>query len=124
MAFVVCPSCGEKGRLPKHLIGHRIKCQKCGSSFLVEAPVKAATTAAPAEPNAPVVGHEPARARVFEKIPDRNQITVDGLDDSEWKTTVVVPVEAAPEPEAHDEAESTSPRTTSRPPSRADITRS
>lgn len=104
MAFVVCPSCYEKGRVPKQLIGRRIKCQKCGTSFVVEAP-KSAPVAA--------TGHETMEVLVFDRIPNRNEIAVDGLDDAEWQATAVLPAseehDAAPPEEsspafaAHDE---------------------
>jgi Domain of unknown function (DUF4177) len=97
MAFVVCPSCGEKGRLPKELIGHRIKCQKCATSFLVSAPTKPA-------PVAPAVGNETVQVRTFDNIPDRNRIAVDGLEESEWKATAVIPAEGAHDHEPHDTA--------------------
>ena len=104
MAFVVCPSCGEKGKLPKELIGHRIKCPKCATSFLVSAPTKAAPTAAPTA--AAAVGNETVQVRALDKIPDKNLIAVDGLDESEWKATAVVSVEGAHDQdhEHHDDA--------------------
>ena len=80
MAFVACPSCGEKGRLPKQLIGHRVKCQKCGTSFLIEAPVKAA----PHEPNAEAVGPEPVPARVLRfpiAIKSLSMVSTTGMED-------------------------------------------
>jgi hypothetical protein len=39
MPSATCPSCGEKGKIGSNLIGTRIKCKKCGNSFLVAAPV-------------------------------------------------------------------------------------
>jgi hypothetical protein len=38
MPSVACPTCGEKGKIPGHFIGIRIKCKKCGNSFLVTPP--------------------------------------------------------------------------------------
>jgi hypothetical protein len=38
MPYVTCPTCGERGKIPSSLIGVRIKCRKCGLSFLVSAP--------------------------------------------------------------------------------------
>ena len=69
MAFVICPTCGEKGRLSKELVGKRIKCQKCGTGFQVTAPVKPPSTAVP---SAPLHG---------------DGIAVDGLEESAWNNT-------------------------------------
>ena len=79
MAFVICPTCGEKGRLSKELIGKRIKCQKCGTSFQVTAPVKAVTAAA-----APVSASGSGFASAPAQAERGDTIAVDGLDDAEW----------------------------------------
>lgn len=94
MAFVTCPTCGEKGKLARELIGKRIKCQKCGTSFLVSAPVKA---------EAPVgaVAHEPATgAGPVRSAAAGDTIEVEGLDDSAWTTATSLPtIGHEPEPE-------------------------
>lgn len=66
---VACPSCGEKGKLPKQLIGIRIKCKKCSTSFVVTSPE------APAQPSVEAAG------------PSDNEIVVDGLDDKAWSAS-------------------------------------
>ena len=71
MPSVTCPSCGEKGKIGPNLIGARIKCKKCGISFLVAAPVaKAVATAGSPGPTA--VAGSP------------HGIEVEGLDASSW----------------------------------------
>jgi hypothetical protein len=82
MPYVTCPTCGERGKIPSSLIGVRIKCRKCGLSFLVSPPAgkvavgaeMAAGHAATAGPSAAVEVHG---------------IEVEGLDGSSW----VVPTE-------------------------------
>jgi hypothetical protein len=102
MPTVKCPTCGEKGPITRDLVGMRIKCRKCGTSFQVTAP--AAKAAAPA-----VVGasdsHSPAPAR-----PDG--IEVDGLDETAWTGTAVVSVDHDPD---HDHVEATSASFTASP---------
>lgn len=82
MAFVTCPSCGEKGRLPKELVGKRIKCQKCGTAFLVAAPTPKVPAAA-LTPEAAAAAHA-AGAHAGHH---GETIEVDGLDDSAWTAT-------------------------------------
>jgi hypothetical protein len=87
MAFVTCPTCGEKGRILKQLVGKRIKCQKCGTSFLVAAPA----SKAPAESAAPAaVG---AAAPAVADAHRGDTITVEGLDETSWAGTAVVHAE-------------------------------
>src|SRR5271169_4599531 len=50
MPTVTCPTCGERGKIAPTLIGARIKCRKCGNSFMVAAPAPKATGATPAAP--------------------------------------------------------------------------
>ena len=45
MPYVVCPTCGERGKITSNLIGVRIKCRKCGVSFLVSPPTAKAVGA-------------------------------------------------------------------------------
>ncbi len=71
MPSVSCPSCGEKGKIGANLIGARIKCRKCGISFMVAAPAaKAVATAGPAAPAA--------------TTGSSHGIEVEGLDASSW----------------------------------------
>lgn len=87
MPYVTCPTCGERGKIPSSLIGVRIKCRKCGLSFLVSPPAgkaavgagvgaEAAAHASSAGPSAAVEAHG---------------IEVEGLDASAW----ALPTEAA-----------------------------
>ncbi len=76
---VACPSCGEKGKLPKQLIGLKIKCKKCGTSFTVAEPgAKVAFDPDATEPYATVDG-----------------IAVAGLDDASWAAPTPAPGPAA-----------------------------
>lgn len=84
MPTVTCPSCGEKGKIPPTLVGSRIKCRKCATSFLV-APATPKTPAATPEPSAALVG-----AVAAGKPRNEDQIEVDGLDDAAWSSTPVV----------------------------------
>jgi hypothetical protein len=52
MPSVTCPSCGEKGKITPQFIGARIKCLKCGVSFVV-----ASSTPRPATEPAAVEEH-------------------------------------------------------------------
>lgn len=84
MAFIICPSCGEKGRLSKELVGKRIKCQKCGTSFQVIASVKSpAATPSTLVPTAPT------------HTLHGDTITVDGLEESAWTESAVEPIDSS-----------------------------
>ena len=88
MPYVVCPTCGERGKITSNLIGVRIKCRKCGVSFLVSPPTAkavgagAVAAAGPVGPSATVEAHG---------------IEVEGLDVSSW----AVPTDIAPSIAAH-----------------------
>jgi hypothetical protein len=79
MMFVTCPSCGEKGGLPNHLIGKKIRCQKCGKSFLAAAPTAESLVSGAALNLIAVAGKSSG-----------DSIDVDGLDASTWTATAVV----------------------------------
>src|SRR5262245_57307195 len=34
--YTECPSCGSEGKIDEALVGHKIKCKKCGNSFTLE----------------------------------------------------------------------------------------
>ena len=90
MPTVTCPTCGEKGKIAPELIGARIKCKKCGNTFLVSPPAaKAVAAAAASAPSAAAV-HTP------------EGIQVEGLDASTWslstETGVTLQAEARPDP--------------------------
>ncbi len=86
MSTVTCPSCGEKGKIPPSLIGARIKCKKCATSFVVTPPA-AKTAAAAAVAATPVVARRSG-----------DGIEVDGLDDSAWTSVAVDSAEPDPQP--------------------------
>jgi hypothetical protein len=70
MPPVQCASCGEKGNVPDHLIGKKIRCQKCGTSFLVGA-----------QAVAPVISQA--------LTPTDQSIEVEGLGASAWAASAV-----------------------------------
>ncbi len=74
MPTVMCPTCGERGKIGTNLFGSRIKCKKCGASFQVLAP---AAKPAPA-------GVAVARAL------NPSGIEVEGLDASAWSLSTEV----------------------------------
>lgn len=78
MTSVACPSCGEKGNLPDHLIGKRIRCHKCGKGFNA-----GSTTVEPAKPALAADG----------------TIDVDGLDASTWAASAVAEADAPTHPD-------------------------
>ncbi len=85
------------GKLAKQLIGVRIKCKKCSTSFLVNPPGTPATVDHPDAAGADAHLHD--------------GITVAGLDDSAWSPAPAAAVAVAPPPVAapatdHDEAAS------------------
>jgi hypothetical protein len=98
MPYVTCPTCSERGKIPPNLVGARIKCRKCGLSFMVAAP-----TAAKAAAGAGAPGAAPYPSAVAEPL---HGIEVEGLDASSWS----VPAESAAilkgEPVAADAGES------------------
>jgi hypothetical protein len=77
MPYVKCPSCGERGKIAPALIGARIKCKRCGISFLVSPPAAKATAGAGAAFPSAVV-----------ETPDG--IAVEGLDASTWTLSTEV----------------------------------
>ena len=97
MPTVTCPSCGEKGKIPPTLVGSRIKCRKCATSFLVAPAVPKSQAPAPEVHAAATVGAAaPVKAR------GDDHIEVDGLDDAAWSST---PVAAAEHDHEHDHPE-------------------
>ena len=76
MPYVVCPTCGERGKITSNLIGVRIKCRKCGVSFLVSPPTAKAVGAGDVAAAAVPVGPS---ATV-----EAQGIEVEGLDASTW----------------------------------------
>jgi Domain of unknown function (DUF4177) len=82
MISISCPSCGEKGNLPNQLLGKRIKCQKCGKSFLAGS----SSLEAPAKPAVALVGGE---------APSDNAIDVAGLDAWAWTAPAAVAATSA-----------------------------
>jgi hypothetical protein len=89
MPTVTCPTCGEKGKITPELIGARIKCKKCGNSFLVSPPAAKAVAAA-----------APATSAAAARTPEG--IQVEGLDASTWslstETGVTLHAEVRPDP--------------------------
>ncbi len=88
MPTVTCPTCGEKGKIAPNLIGARIKCKKCGNSFLVSPPAGKPVAAAAATSSS-VASHTP------------EGIQVEGLEMSSWslstETGVTLQAEAKPD---------------------------
>lgn len=76
MLHISCPSCGERGKIPAHLVGARIKCKKCNTAFQVpgagKAPVAVGATVAAA------ASATTAPTQTFEGI------AVEGLDPTAW----------------------------------------
>jgi uncharacterized protein DUF4177 len=92
MPSVVCPTCGEKGRIPSHFIGIRIKCKMCGNSFLVTPPVSAKASA-PAEA---------AATPAAQPVGNPGDIAVEGLDASAWSAAEAAPAVATAEHHEHE----------------------
>jgi hypothetical protein len=99
MPYVTCPTCGERGKIPPNLVGARIKCRKCGLSFMVAAPAAAAKAGASAQGSAtlPQAVAEPLQG-----------IEVEGLDASSWAVptdaTTVLKTDPGHEPSARPDA--------------------
>jgi ribosomal protein S27E len=77
MPYVTCPTCGERGKITSNLIGVRIKCRKCGVSFLVSPPAGKAVVGAGVAAVAAVHTGPSAAVEV-------HGIEVEGLDASSW----------------------------------------
>jgi hypothetical protein len=104
MPYVTCPTCGERGKIPSSLIGARIRCKKCGLSFLVSGPAgKAAEAPAPAAAAAMATVTTGPSAVV-----EAQGIEVEGLDASSWSLHTEAPLtlkaEGEPAPEGGREA--------------------
>ena len=85
MSTVTCPSCGETGKIPPSLIGARIKCKKCSTSFVVSpSEIKIPAPEAASGPT-PVVARR-----------SRHGIEVEGLDESAWASVTVDSAEPGP----------------------------
>jgi hypothetical protein len=78
MGLIACPSCGHQGKVPDQLLGKKIKCQICGTSFQAAPPI------APASPQI-----EASRGQT---------IDVDGLEASSWVATPASAAEHDPVP--------------------------
>jgi hypothetical protein len=89
MPSVTCPSCGERGRIPAHFIGTRIKCKKCGVAFLV---------AGAAKPAGSEAGRAQAQASPGPFDDRSGDIQVVGLEDSNWNSASVATVEMELDP--------------------------
>jgi uncharacterized protein DUF4177 len=72
MPTVICPACGERGKIGTNLIGSRIKCKKCGASFQVLPPATKAAVGAAVRAESP------------------SGIEVEGLDASAWSLSTEV----------------------------------
>ncbi len=92
MAFISCPSCGEKGSVPNELAGKKVRCQKCGASFQA----------------VPVTAEFPLMTEGGSAIGARGSragsIDVDGLDPATWAASAPTPTAFAepknlPEPD-------------------------
>lgn len=92
MPSVACPTCGEKGRIPSHFIGIRIKCKMCGNSFLVTPP---APTRGVMDEVLDTTSPPPAARR-----PDG--IAVEGLEPAAWSPATASPAVATAEHHEHD----------------------
>ena len=84
MPYVTCPTCGERGKIPPNLVGARIKCRKCGLSFMVAGPSAGAKVGGVGR-----AGSTPVALAVAEPL--QGGIEVEGLDASSW----AVPTETA-----------------------------
>jgi len=93
MPTVTCPSCGERGKIGSSFIGSRLKCKKCGLSFLVSAPAAKQAAEKPA-------------AVAAAAIETPGGIEVEGLDASSWSlsTEVGAALKATVEPDQPAEA--------------------
>ena len=85
MPTVTCPSCGERGKIGSSFIGSRLKCKKCGLSFLVSAPVAKQTAGSTAAVHAAA-------------IETPGGIEVEGLDASSWSLSTEVGGRLRPRP--------------------------
>jgi len=103
MSAVICPSCGEKGNLSDQLLGKKLRCQKCGTSFVAGAVPGAIPTPAlhPATPT-PAPHPAPLAASPVKVAAAGDVIEVDGLDASTWAATAVAVETRVPEPEHHE----------------------
>jgi hypothetical protein len=72
MPYVACPNCAERGKIGLNLIGARIKCRKCGTSFTVSPPVSSE--------------FDPTTMWKDKAPITYDGIEVEGLDSSAWST--------------------------------------
>lgn len=94
MPYVTCPTCGERGKITSNLIGVRIKCRKCGLSFLVSQPGAKAAVGAGVASGAAAATAGPSA------VVEAHGIEVEGLDASSW----ALPTETAAKIAAEDHA--------------------
>jgi hypothetical protein len=101
MTPVACPSCGEKGNIPDHLLGKKIRCQKCSTSFEAGATLAARPIPhAHAPANAPAPAPAPATSAPAK--PAGETIDVEGLDALSWASTAVAVATPVQEPQPHE----------------------
>ena len=79
MLSVTCPSCGEIGRIPVHLMGIPIKCKKCRGGLLVSSSVaRAAMAEAELTPAAALASSHAVAVEALE--PDAWRASGDAMD--------------------------------------------
>jgi hypothetical protein len=59
----ICPSCGQKLKVPDALVGKKVRCQKCNSVFMAEEEVEMELVEEPPEDHVEVVEGPPPRKR-------------------------------------------------------------
>jgi Domain of unknown function (DUF4177) len=92
MPYVTCPTCGERGKITSNLIGVRIKCRKCGVSFLVSPPAGKTPVGAGVAAAGAAAAHTGPSAAV-----EAHGIEVEGLDASSWALPTETAVKIAAE---------------------------
>ena len=121
MPYVTCPTCGERGKIPPNLVGARIKCRKCGLSFMVAAAGRQGRRRG--ECFGDVVGERSGPSAVAEPL--QGGIEVEGLDASSWalptetvamlKSEAVAAAAAEPSTPSRTRARPSSPPSQARP---------
>jgi hypothetical protein len=96
MLTVTCPSCGKKGTIPLNLVGSRIKCKVCRSSFVVVPPPVQTTAGSLDDPFPPLAdtAWEGFGQPAGRDEPQPEVILVEGLDETAW-AGAPIPPEAA-----------------------------
>ena len=80
--YIECPNCGWEGKIDETLVGRRLKCPKCATSFVAEV----GGTYDLAEPAPTSTRRRPSGARSDRPAPKGSEPETEGTDEPDHKS--------------------------------------